>query len=509
MKNLACMVAIASIVSAGAVASSIPSDVIVRGWKPQVDLIGSGDPSAAVSNLRDIAELQRLVLHHTQFHEQTQQFVDELWASLESFNLARYYNLLPESDGDWRYLKVYGARNGKLYQVGPIAEQVGYNATEASREMGDFSALIKARRVESSGDTHYLMQNAMELGVGQLKWESVQQAAQETLRIIVDGSSSFASKEQMANAQIYRDKVIRMNSQLGSEDVDIIAPLWAAFPAMWEMLAQMGKIEDLVYHDTSKGYRQLNATFVIEPEKMKKNYPAITNHIVNMDHLFHGTLRLGDERGELVTGDIDSRSLRAKMQMFVADGRVVPVRGGKVIMDAPAIPNGEPWELGVQMDGTVSVLGITTHVQNMRARVQYLADEQGVKVVSQFTEVPDISIQGSALGFMPTSMINVVLPKNLDQIMQEFMGAACKGNDGKGILIGAQFQQANGKDSAKLILKSAFEGLDNFFVRLGMGVVSDRVIPDPKVSEELRRFAFDAQEAFAQDLNAFASITSL
>ncbi len=59
MKNLACMVAIASIVSAGAVASSIPSDVIVRGWKPQVDLIGSGDPSAAVSNLRDIAELQR------------------------------------------------------------------------------------------------------------------------------------------------------------------------------------------------------------------------------------------------------------------------------------------------------------------------------------------------------------------------------------------------------------------------------------------------------------------
>ena len=509
MKRIACMGFAIAAVSVSTAGSTITPDVINRGWKPQVDLIGSGNPSAAVSNLRDIADLQKVVLQHTEFHQQTQEFIDELWASLESFNLDRYYNLLPETDGEWRQLKVYGARNGTLYQVGPIAEKVGYDASGKSRDMGDFSALIKAKRLESEGDTHYLMQNTVELGVGQVKWASVQQASQETLRIMVDGSPEFSSKEQARTAQIYRDKVIRMNPQLGTEDIDIIAPLWAAFPAMWDLLAQMGKIEDVVYYDTSKGYRQLNAAFVIEPEKMQKSYPAISNHIVNMDRLLHGSMRLSDERGELVSGNLDSRTLRGNLQMFVANGRVVPMKGGQVIVDAPPIPDGVPWEFKAQMDGTVSVLGVVTHLQNLNVRIQYLSDEEGVKVVSQVTEVPDISVKGNALGIMPTSMINVVLPKNLDQIMKEFMSVACKGNDGKGILVGGQFLQAKNGESAKLIIKSAFEGLDNFFVRFGMGIVSDRVIPDPRVSEELRKLAFDAQAAFVQDLDGFAQIAAL
>ena len=33
--------------------------------------------------------------------------------------------------------------------------------------------------------------------------------------------------------------------------------------------------------------------------------------------------------------------------------------------------------------------------------------------------------------------------------------------------------------------------------------MSDRIIPDPKVSEELRKLIFDTQEAFASDLKGF------
>lgn len=501
--------AVAAAVTCTTTTAAVTPEIVSRGWKAQVEMIGNGDAKTAVSNLREITDLQKVVLQNTAFHEQTQRFIDELWASLESFNLNRYYNLLPETDGEWRQLKVYGARNGKLYQLGPIAEQVGFSESGQTRTMGDLSAVIKAKRVDGNLGTHYLLHNSLELGVGQVQWGSVQQAAQETLRLVVDGEPSFSSREQAAIAQVYRDKVIRMNSNLGSEDVDIIAPLWAAFPALWDLLAQMGRIEDVVYHDLDQGYRQLKASFVIDTQRMKESYPAISNHIVNMDRLLNGSLRLSDERGELLSGTIDSRTLRGQIQLFVADGRVVPVKGGKVVMDAPPIPDGQPWNFTAEMDGTVSVLGVVTHLQNLKARVQYLSDDDGVKVVSQITEVPDISVKGNALGIMPTSMINVVLPKNLDEIMREFMGVACKGNEGKGILIGAQFQQAKADQTAKLIVKSAFEGLDNFFVRFGMGIVSDRVIPDPKVSEELRRFAFDAQDAFVRDLDGFARIASL
>lgn len=499
----------ASILSMATVAYAVTPDVVTRGWQPQVDLIGSGNTDTAVSNLRSISELQKVVLQNTEFHQQTQGFIDELWASLESFHLNRYYNLLPETDGEWRQLKVYGSRNGKLYRVGPEAAKVGFDTSGNDLRMGDMSALIQAKKLATDGNTQYLMQNTFELGVGQVKWDSVQRASAETLRIVVDGSPAFEDPDQTQQAQFYRNKVRQMNPALGSEDIDVIAPLWSAFPALWDLLAQMGKVEDVIYHDTNQGYRQLKASFVIEPEKMKQHYPAISNHITKMDRLLQGSLRLMDERGELFSGTIDSRTLRGNMQMFVADGQVLPMKGGRVIMDAKPIPAGEPWEFTAHMDGTVSVLGVVTHLQNLKARIQYQSLPDGMKMVSQVTDVPDISVRGSALGIMPTSLINVVLPKNLDQIMKEFMAVACKGNDGKGILFGVQFQQAKENKSARVLVKNAFEGLDNFFVRFGMGIVSDRVIPDPKVSEELRRLAFDAQAAFERDLDDFIRIAAL
>ncbi len=509
MKRFSGAVAATAFVLTATTGFAITPDILNRGWKPSIEIAGSGDTSTAVTNMRAMADLQRVVLQHTEFHQQTQQFVDDLWASLESFNLDRYYNLLPETDGEWRQLKVYGARNGTLYRVGPEADKVGIDASGQARAMGDMFALVRAKRLPAGNETHYLLQNSLELGVGQVAWPSVQQATAETFRIVVDGSPDFSKPAASSSAQVYRDKVIQMNSALGAEDINVIAPLWASFPAMWDLLAQLGRVEDVVYHDTSQGYRRMTASFVLDPEKMRQNYPALAGHVVNMDRLFSGTLRLSDKRGDLLTAELDSKSLRGQFQTFIANGRVVPVIGGRVALDAPPIPGGQPWELTAHMDGTMSILGVVTNIQNMKARIQYLSQPDGAKLVAQVTDVPDVSVKGDALGVMPTSMINVVLPKDLNQIITDFIAVACRGNEGKGILVGGQFQQAANGESAKLIVKSAFEGLDNFFVRIGMGIVSDRVIPDPKVSLELRKLVFDTQEAFAHDLDSFVQTASL
>lgn len=486
------------------------ADVLNRGWKPSVEMAGAGDTRLAIHNMRDMADLQRVLLQHTEFHQQTQQFVDELWASLESFNLDRFYNMLPEVDGDWRQLRVYGARNGALYRVGPDAEKIGVDVDGQIRNMGDLYTQVRARRLETEGiGTHYLLQNRLELGVGQVAWPSVKQATADTFRIIVDGSPAFSGALAHHSAQVYRDKINRMNPRLGAEDVAVIAPLWASFPAMWDLLAEMGRVEDVVYHDLTQGYRKLNAVFVLDPEKMRQRYPALASHIVHMDRLFNGTLRLSDSRGDLLTGEIDSKTLRGEFQAFVADGRVVPVSGGRVLLDAPDVPDGQPWALTAHLDGTFTILGVMTHIQNMKAHMQYLSLPDGAQLVARVNEVPDVSVRGNALGVMPTSMIDVVLPRNIDQIIEDFIAVACRGNEGKGILVGGQFQQARLGQTATLTVKSSFEGLDNFFVRFGMGIVSDRVIPDPNVSVELRKLVFDTQQAFSRDLEGFVQTASL
>ena len=241
---------------------------------------------------------------------------------------------------------------------------------------------------------------------------------------------------------------------------------------------------------------------------MKAFYPHIVGHLQNMDRLFRGSLRLEDERGELFSAELDSRTLRGTFQAFIADGRIVPIKGGKVMLDAPPIEDDKPWNFTAHMDSTMTILGVVTHINNAKARVQFLSTKEGAKLVGQMSDVPDIRVQGNALGIMPTSMIDVVLPKDIDEIIEEFIAVACKGNEGKGILVGAQFDESPSGDTSTITFKTAFEGLDNFFVRIGMGIVNDRVLPDERVSSELERLIFETQEAFASDLKGFEAIAS-
>lgn len=485
---------------------AVPPEVMDRSWAASVELAGEGDPDLAISRMHEMADLNRVVFGSMHFHKETQSFVDEMWDNLESFNLSDFYEMLPEQAGDWRQLRVYGARNGDQYSVGPDPKTISPEGVPDT--LGDVSVLVQAKKIDGKLGDHYLMRGSMELGVGEMRWPSVQDAAIETFRVVVDGAPTFKAAQVQTIAQKYRDQVIRMSPELGSEDVDIIAPLWASFPAMWELLSHMGSIEDVVYHDLNKPYRQLNISFVIKPARMKKFYPHIVDHLQSMNRLFRGSFRLEDERGELFTAELDSRTMRGSFQAFIADGRILPIKGNQVVLDAAPIADNKPWNFTAHMSSTMTILGVVTHLDNAKARIQFMSTEDGAKLVGQMSDVPDVRVQGNALGIMPTSMIDVVLPKDIDEIIEEFLAVACKGNEGKGILLGAQFEQSKAGASSKLTFKTAFEGLDNFFVRIGMGIVNDRVLPDEDVSAEISRLIFETQEAFASDLKEFETITS-
>ena len=485
---------------------AVPPEVLDRSWAASVELTGEGNPDLAIVRMREMADLNRTVLRNMEFHEQTQSFVDQMWENLESFNLSEFYEMLPEQQGEWRMLRVYGARRGEQYKVGPDAAEIGVRKDGQPKSLGDVSVLVQAKKIDGNLGDHYLMRGNIQMGIGEMRWPSVQDAALETFRVVVDGSPSFKAGQSNAVARPYRDKVIKMNPGLGSEDIDIIAPLWASFPAMWELLSHLGAIDDVVYHDMGKPYRQLKASFTIQPERMKAFYPNIVDHLEDMGRLFRGSIRLEDERGELFNAELDSRTMRGTFQAFIADGRIVPVKGNAVVLDAPPIEDNKPWNFTAHMDSTMTILGVVTHINNAIARVQFLSTDDGAKLVGQVSDVPDIRVQGNALGIMPTSLIDVVLPKDIDEIIKEFIAVACKGNEGKGILVGAQFDQATEGNTSTLTLKTAFEGLDNFFVRIGMGIVNDRVLPNEGVSKELDRLIFETQEAFASDLKGFESV---
>lgn len=486
--------------------------LIERGWRAQVEFAGKGKEAKAVDQLRELADLQNILLTNTQFHQQTQGFVDQLWDSFEAFNLQRFYHMLPEQEGPWRTLALVGQRDGNLYRVGPrIEAQTLKLDGGAPAQLGDLSIQIQARKVESAllASTNYLLKADMSLAVASEDWDSVVMATEETFRLVVEGDKRFTQPDRFPERRSYFNKVKKMNPRLGSEDVSIIAPLWVAFPRLWSLLASIGQVKDVVIanHETTP-YKQLNASLQLDPQKLSGTYPELAKFLRKMDTLVEVQVDLQDEYGSLLKGRIKSEDLTLNLETVVQDGQVLRMKNGKVLAVPDGFSESNDWNLTAAVDMKVAVYGIVTEMIGMKTHLRYQTMDDGVMVSSRIHEVPDIKVSGNAFGIFPTAMIDWVIPGNLESLMKEFMAVACHGNDGDGIVADLYYRQSDVESVSRVDVAIAFEGVDNFVVKSGVGLVNDRALPGPVESKELRSLIFNSVQAFTQDLDAFAEVLS-
>ncbi|WP_148863783.1 hypothetical protein [Marinobacter fonticola] len=492
----------AAVVMPGAV-QAVAVEVIKRAWQPPVTLAGQGDPALAVARLREYVGLQRLVMAHTDIHPETQQFIDELWASLESFDLDRFYRLLPERDDDWRTMQVYGQATDDRYRVGPAP--LGLQAPVPA--LGEFEARIRAQEIEQPKTTHYLLNGEVELGLGDLTWPSMLQSTEEALRLMGQCDAVFA-RDTSADANDFRRHVHAMNPALTTTEVESLAPLWAAFPDIWTLLASVGEVENLLTAPVLDGtYRSIEASFVIDPEKLRHAYPTLASHLDRLDSLLHMQLDLHDRYGRLLALTIDTETLRGQLTMTLHRGQLVPTRGGQPVLDVPPFDPRIAHDLVAHIDTRMDILGIIARVSDMDAEIRYRPTPTGARFEAAVTRIPKVQVGGRALGLVPADFINIFLPRHIDELVVDFLTVACEGNGGRGITASAEVSRPQSGKAAQLSLEGTFEGLDNFLVRIGMGIVNDRVIPDEAVSEELRQLVFDAHEAFSRDLDQFERLT--
>ena len=453
-------------------------------------------------------QLQQTMLENSDFHKQTLTFIDDLWASFEHFNLKRFHKILPEDAGEWRKLTVIGHLNDDIYKYGPTPASVNaINPKGSPKELGDFNVEIRAKEIENKiFGTSFLIESDVNVGLGSADWTALRKATKETIKIVVDGDSRFTSKDSdFFQANYYRDKVKAMNENLDSRDIAIVAPLWASFPEMWDLLSKVARVEDAVVIDiANKPYKQLHTSLSIQPEKMKLIYPKLAKFLRKVGPLFNVKLDLNADEGRYIRAEIDSKTLMVTIEAYVKEGQILPINHSGVI--ALTVPNkklGEPWNFVATANVDLHILGVKASLNNLKTKIDYITNETGADVNVQVNEMPALDISGRALGILPTSFIDVMMPSNLEKIMSAFMAVIFEGDNGKGILVESTFLQATQERVALVESDVSFVGLDNIFMRIGMGIVNDRIIPGDKVSEEIRQLWFDTQHAFANDLENY------
>jgi hypothetical protein len=148
-------------------------------------------------------------------------------------------------------------------------------------------------------------------------------------------------------------------------------------------------------------------------------------------------------------------------------------------------------------------LGVRSRLQAIRVDFEHERTERGMQLRGRITQVPSVQVSGAALGFIPTGLIDAVIPGNMQGLFEKSLTTACKGNLGKGVELHARYDRRPG-GNATIDGAVAVEAVDNFLVKLGVGYFSDHLMPDDDVRADTARLMADMQSAFTADLERYA-----
>ncbi|MET0385935.1 MAG: hypothetical protein ABW321_08245 [Polyangiales bacterium] len=482
-------------------ASSLAAE---RGWLPVIALAGARDATRAVQTLRAVVQRWAIALEHTETDAATRDFLDRATQSLHDFNLERMYKLLPEQDGRFRRLGVAGELDGKRYYISRRTKpgfEVGPQGVR--QRLGDASFVLRAAPVAGQdGDTNYLLQARVGLVLAPIDWGMVVDAAQQLLVLV--GSGDDAQNAQ-PDAR-FRQKVLAHNPKLGREDVAPVATLWEAFPRLGDVLSSLGGMDDLVAGDVmpAPGVRKVQLVVHLDPKQLEAHYPEIADYLDDLDKLLEADLRWVDTHNRTIALlHLDSRHLTARLELFERDGMLLPSRGGQALADQPLAAGIGTYPYRVLASAHFSALGLRVKARDAQIEFEHERTERGMELRGRMKHVPQVEITGAALGFVPTGLIDVFIPGNIQGLAEKFVTAACRGNGGKGVELAVRFdRRPNGQ--ATLDGAIALEAIDNFLVKLGVGHFNSHVMPDDDVRTELNRLLMDVQRAFSADLEHYA-----
>jgi len=256
---------------------------------------------------------------------------------------------------------------------------------------------------------------------------------------------------------------------------------------------------------STEDYYHLTLRMRAEPSRLEKKYSALAKYAKRLDDVLTGKLRLLDEKGrDLLRASVDSEKLQVTLELYVKDGMLLPFDDSQVYENEPFDPMVEgPRKFSAVATARINMLGIVVNIKNLRGDAIFEAHDSYASATATLTRVPQLKVEGRALGIFSPGFLDIFIPSNIQDITEEFFTVLAKGNNQKGVYgqgaAGAKTAGAPGAISGSL----SVEIMDTFLVKLAGGLVAKRLVPDDKVKDASFLLAGDLHDAFKTDFAAF------
>lgn len=426
----------------------------------------------------------------------------ELRERLQSFDIAGFYEAMPDREAtrgtSWR-----GGNDGGHYLISmvEVAETVPWD--DRPQNLGDLAFDLELSAPTDPEKPQYGVAGETRLCVGGITSDEASALADEFL-------ARLSGKHETAGREVALDEVWREFKNLRIEDCRLVDMVRTSMPRLYSRLTKYVDLREVVNFVTTGGQEAalVFVDFRIDLEGLRADYPVLADYIEGLTALGAFDAYLLDLDGyRLMRLKFDAQQMGGTFQMLLRDGAIIPADKGwndvgkKPIRLTSLRSFTAMWEIDV----FVNFSGLVFEISDITLISKFRRQKGRVSVETVFDSKPAIAeVSGAAYGIFPSWLIDVVIPGNLQELMDGFIGAAAEGSTGDGTQVAVGFGPSpETKSVCELDVGFSTAVLHSDFLATVSDIFGDLVVPSDEERAAMWQFTSDAFDDFKGDYEQF------
>jgi hypothetical protein len=441
-----------------------------------------------------LKKLRKILVNH-QSEPEVSEFLTFWYNSVQQFNFYQLYNspFLKPLDNGYRAVIFQGYDQINHFQLA-LPSETGERIPIS--QLGDFKTSfgLKQNKTCITGDRSYSGYMDTKIALKQFSYKNLSEMLEGLITVIdPDNLDALNPKESP------RFEEMNGFSRKAINVFDQTYPRFQKFMDKYFILHSA--IEKKNHHFIPYTHFKLIVEFDLN--NFQKDFPDLYYQLKRLESLFQFKLSFRNNHGNhIMDMFIDSQDTFFYFDFYTHQGKVIPFspEGNPIFEDAFYPTKVSDYDFHMNVDIFFNIYGIKFRTENIKINCDYQSRKNYGKVHFTLDEIPKTTVSGRAYHIVPTWFIDIMIPGNIDQLIDNFCKVLLSANNSEGSYLNLLWDTKK-TNNVFLNLHASSEFIDNFFILFGFQIWHEKFKMSDEAAVDLNKINVRGIEALILDLS--------
>jgi len=443
----------------------------------------------------EIIQLLDKVFSKIRSDEKSIAFLHYLDESLQKFDFGLLYNnpTLAPLDKGYRGVTLRGINNSDHYFMGLSP----YKKSDIDNQnIGSFASEIALKQIDKSIVGYRSFSAYMDTEM------ALKQYSHDNLLIFADSLLKIIDPENLNQLDLPESPVF--NNIIGDNERKAINAFYQAFPKLAILLDRYIVLNSLlkIKHHNGIAYTHFDFSVSCRYEALKNDYPLISDYLEQFrDVLQTGIKSINENEHNLFKLQFDCSPDFFKFSMYTKEGKIIPFTDDKqpVFDEAFSLTKLKRYDFKLVTQLLFDAYGLKYLNNKIVTKGTYVNTRELASLKLKLDSVSKTKVYGRKYHIFPKWFIDFIIPDDIDQLIYELVTVMLHANNNEGSFVTFEFDKRLPKE-VYFNSKAASEYVDNFFIKLELGIWRNILKTDQETIDEINVLILLGLNAILDDL---------